>query len=248
MTSEWKKLAEDFEDGQRQDAVKAARRRFQRPDKTDWQWLADSLNHESIKWFIAAVFKGYPVPKRLFEPFLQAAIHETNPSFNRQFVEPCIASFGHRIVNEYLLDVVESDDGAAIAGAVAALYWANMAISFTGNVPEYTLEYATPETRAAFLELKDVWKRKRESFLRIFIANEDVAVRRQIIPSLVLDESKYGVNLKPFVDQAIAIAREHSDEYIRHRVEVQLGNEVLLRPLPDHKKESDEPKHKPREK
>ena len=188
------------------------------------------------------MFKDYPVPKRLLEPFLQAAIHETNPSFNRQFVEPCIASFGHRRVNEYLLDVVESDDGAAIAGAVAALYWANMAISFAGNVPEYTLEYATPETRAAFLELKDVWKRKRESFLRIFITNEDVAVRRQIIPSLVLDESKYGENLKPFVHQAVMIARGHSDEYIRHRVEVQLGNEQLLLPLPDHKGKGGESK------
>jgi hypothetical protein len=131
------------------------------------------------------------------------------------------------------LDIVEGQGNAEVAGAVAALYWANMRISFPGEAPQYTLEYATPESREAYLALDDVWRRKRETYLRIFVANENVNVRRQIIPSLKLDESLYPEELKPLVSQAIDLARSHEDEYIRHRVEVQLGNEHLLRPIPE---------------
>lgn len=233
MKEEWDNLASLYVSGDRDEAVRAARRNLQNPDGSDWQWLSSSLEDDRKKWFVAAVFHGYPVPKRLFADFLDAAINETNPSFNRQFVEPCVKSFGHRAVNEYLLSIVEGDDNAKIAGAVAALYWANMQIRFAGNVPQYTLEYATPESREAFMALHDVWQRKRETFLRVFVNNEDVTVRRQIIPSLSLEESAYPDYLKPLVQRAVEIARNHPDEYIRHRVEVQLGNERLLRPIPE---------------
>ncbi len=238
MTS-WRQLASEFYSGSKQDAVKDARGRLQNPEPSDWEWMEEALKDEQSKWFVASVFKSYPVPKRLVEPFLQTAIDETNPSFNRQFVEPVIESFGHRRVNEYLLDVVERGDDKAIAGAVAALYWANMKIAFAGEVPKYTLEYATPESRARVLELKDVWDRKRETYLRVFVSNDNVTVRRQVIPSLNLDEESYSLELKPLVQKAIEIARTHPDEYIRHRVEVQLGNERLLRPIPARSKEDE---------
>jgi hypothetical protein len=83
-----------------------------------------------------------------------------------------------------------------------------------------------------YLELEDVWLRRRSLLLREFVANGNVHVRRSIIPSLKLEESAYPDDLKPLVAQAIEIARNHEDEYIRHRVEVQLGNERLLKPLP----------------
>lgn len=229
----WRELSEQFEHSGKEDAVKNARSHLQNSTQEDWQWLSDALEDDKVKWFVAAVFRSYPVPKRLMSPFLQAAINESNPSFNRQFVEPVVESFGHRKVNEYLLAVVEGDDNDAIAGAVAALYWANMPVSFSGNVPAYTLEYATPDSRDRFLELKDVWERKRATYLQVFVSNEDVGVRRQIIPSLNLEENRYSDDLKLLVQQAIDIARSHPDDYIRHRVEVQLGNEKLLRPIPE---------------
>jgi hypothetical protein len=34
------------------------------------------------------------------------------------------------------------------------------------------------------------------------------------------------------VAQAVEIARNHDDDYIRHRVEVQLGKERWFKPLP----------------
>jgi hypothetical protein len=57
-------------------------------------------------------------------------------------------------VNEFLLDVVEERDDE-IAGAVAALYCANMQISFSGEGPQCTLAYATPECREAYWALDD---------------------------------------------------------------------------------------------
>lgn len=235
MTVDWHELAERFASGNIQGAVKVARQVLKNPTGLDWRWLIDGLEDGKTKWFVAAIFQRYPVPKRLFTPFLQAAIYEPNPSLNRQFVEPCIESFGHRPVNEYLLDVVEGCDNAAIAGAVAALYWANMQISFSGKVPAYTLEHTTPDSRLAFEKLNDVWQRKGAIYLKVFVSNENLDVRRQIIPSLRLDENTYSDELKPLVKQAIEIARNHDDDYIRHRVEVQLGNEQLLRPIPDRK-------------
>ena len=64
------------------------------------------------------------------------------------------------------------------------------------------------------------------------MSNQNVDVRRSIIPSLKLEKSAYPDALKPLIAEAIEIARNHDDDYIRHRVEVQLGNERLLKPLP----------------
>lgn len=232
MASLLSRIAEKFATGDRQSAVQQARQILKNPTDSDWRWLNNGLEEEETKRFVAAVFLRYPVPKRLFNPFLDAAIRETNPSTNRQFVQPCVDSFGHRRVNEYLLDVVEGNCDESIAGAVAVLYWANMQIAFSGKVRAYTLEHATSEFRTAYEALNDVWERKRSSYLRIFVSNQDLNVRRQIIPSLKLDENAYPDALKPLVNQAIAIARSHNDDYIRHRVEVQLGNEQLLQPIP----------------
>jgi hypothetical protein len=232
MIDEWERLAEQFSLGGREEAVHEARLLLRHADRSVWQWMSEALEHEQPRWFVAAVFRTSPVPKHLFEPLLMAAVNADNPSFNNQFVEPCIRSFGHRAVNEFLLALVEGNDNALITGAVAALYWAKIPLRFSGDVPAYTLQHATPESQQEYLKLTDVWRRKAEAYLRIFVTNEDLDVRRQIIPQLRLDESAYPDHLKPFVQRAIDIARSHPDEYIRHRVEVQLGNVSLLRPIP----------------
>lgn len=236
----WDELYQSFAAARRQNIkeeaariVSQARRQLATNTSDDWTKLGEFLRDDDRKWLLAEVFSTAPVPKRIFSAFIRAAICESNPSLNKYFVKPCIASYGHRKVNEALLEFVENGTAFEIAGAVAALYWANMSIQFSGNVPEYTLEYATADSRKAYLELNDVWDRKRRLYLQIFVTNEDLQVRRQIIPSLALKESAYPDDLKPLVAQAIDIARQHSDDYIRHRVEVQLGNEKLLKPLPD---------------
>jgi hypothetical protein len=211
--------------------------RVYHPSHEDIQWFIQALEDEQRKWFVAFIVKKAAggLPKRLkrvlLSPLIRAAVYERNPSLNRYFVEPCVAVFGYRQVIEALLDLVEQGSNFEKAGAVNALYWAGPRLSFI-NAPKYTLEYATPESRAAYEALADLQLRKRCLFLREFVSNPNLDVRRSIIPHLVLNPSCYADELKLLVLEAIEIARTHSDDYIRHRVEVQLGTERLLKPLP----------------
>ena len=80
-----------------------------------------------------------------------------------------------------------------------------------------------PSFNPSFIGYLDLRLRIRCHMLREFIDNTDLELRPRIIPMLVLDAKKYPEELRPLIAQAIAIARSHSDEYIRHRVEIQLG-------------------------
>lgn len=209
-----------------QPIVQEARRHLATATAEDWKTLRQALQHDERKWLVAAIFAQAPVPKRLFPAMIQAAIAEVNPSLNRYFVAPCLASYGYRPVNEALLAYVETGSNAEKAGAINALYWAQMPLTFP-------LEKTTPDSQCAYVELADLWQRKRVLFLQLFVTNPNLDVRRSLIPSLHLAEADYPAELQPLVAQAIQIARHHPDDYIRHRVEVQLGMEHLLYPLPE---------------
>ncbi|HVG43154.1 MAG TPA: hypothetical protein VM890_00435 [Longimicrobium sp.] len=201
------------EDAQRW--IQAARKRVGRNPPDDWQWLAEALADAERKWFVANVFKLHPVPRRLFGPMLRAGVLEPNPSSNRMFIEPCVESLGGRRVLEELLRYLESGSDAEKAGAVSALYWVR------GN----------PRNE----ELDDLRERFRCRMLREFVDNPDLNVRRRIIPMLHLVEPEaYPEELRPLIEVAVQVARSHPDEYIRHRVEVQLGaGGPLLMAIPD---------------
>jgi hypothetical protein len=183
--------------------MQAARKRMARNTPDDWQWLAESLAHPERKWFVAGVFELHPVPGRLLGPMLRAGVLEPSPSFNRDFIEPCVASLGARQVMEVLLRYLESGTDAEKAGAASALYW-------VGSNPRNE-------------DLDDLSQRLRCRMLREFVDNPDLNVRRRIIPMLRLEPDAYPEELRPLLPVAIRVARSHPDEYIRHRVEVQLG-------------------------
>ena len=86
--------------------------------------------------------------------------------------------------------------------------------------------------------LEDVWQQKRRLLLETFVATQSVEVRRSIIPGLNLDPVAYTDGHRRLVAEAIAIARTHEDEYIRHRVEIQLGGAGPFAPLPHRGKQS----------
>lgn len=212
---------------------RSAVRRISAPTSEDIPWMREALRHDERKWFVADLARrSGSLAEVFFAPMLDAAIGEVNPSLNRSFVEPCTSAFGLRRVNEYLLDVVESGTDFLKAGAVNALYWAQVLLSFPGDAPSFRIEHATPESRAAYEALADLWQRKRRLLLETFVTNTSVDVRRSIIPTLDLNSRNYPETHWPLVTLAIEIARGSGDDYIRHRVEVQLGNEKVLAPLP----------------
>jgi hypothetical protein len=141
---------------------------------------------------------------------LFAGVLEKNPSYNRDFIEPCVKSFGPETLLIQLLEYLESGSDEEKAGAASALYW-------VGGDDDSTA---------------DLRQRIRCQLLREFVHNSHLEVRRRIIPMLELRARKYPKDLRPLTRQAIDIARSHSDEYIRHRVEIQLGGCGPLLPLP----------------
>jgi len=208
------------------------------PAPEDERWLIEALGDRARKWFVAwAAGRADVLSESLFRPMLDTAIDEVNPSANRSFIEPCMHAFGPRRVNRYLLSVVQSGTDSRKAGAVNALYWAQVPLTFVGLPPEWTIEYATPESRAANEALADLQELKRKLLLATFVSNENLHVRRSIIPQLSLDPAHHAPSDRPLVAQAIAIGRGHPDTYIRERTEVQLGNSSLLPPLPEREPE-----------
>jgi hypothetical protein len=190
--------------------VKAARQLVSSIRAAGWSWLEEALNDDRRKWFVAAFFKSYPVPRRMLKPMLFAGVLEKNPSYNRDFIEPCVKSFGPETLLIQLLEYLESGSDEEKAGAASALYW-------VGGDDDSTA---------------DLRQRIRCQLLREFVHNSHLEVRRRIIPMLELRARKYPKDLRPLTRQAIDIARSHSDEYIRHRVEIQLGGCGPLLPLP----------------
>jgi hypothetical protein len=152
------------------------------PNDEDARWLIEALRQdgerrEGPKWCAASLFRqSESIAEVFFVPLLDAAVDEVDPSDNRSFVEPCMKHFGPRRVNEYLLSIVESGTDFRRAGAVNALYWSQVALSF-GILRVYddalslNLEQATAESRTAYMALQDVWERKKRLFLETFVAN-----------------------------------------------------------------------------
>jgi hypothetical protein len=192
--------------------MQAARQRVARYSPDDWRWLADALADPARNSFVALVFKFQAVPKRLMVSMVRAAVMSRNASAGRVFVTRCVESLGARRVLELLLRYMESGTDAEKAGAVSAVY------------------YAVHNPRGE--EVDGLRERIRCWMLREFIENPDLDLRRRIIPSLQLEPEAYPQELRPLVPAAIGVARSHPDPYIRHRVEVQLGAEGPLLPIP----------------
>lgn len=186
----------------------AARDRVKRNTPDDWRWLAEALGDPDRRHFVALVFRHQQLPKRLFAPMIRAAVTTPSPAASRWLIGPCARGYGGRRVLEHLLRYLEEGTDAEKAGAVSAMYWVQNA------------------------EAPDLWARIDGCMLREFVANADLEVRRQILPSLKLAPAAYPDELRPLVSRAIEIARSHPDEFIRHRVEVQLGANVPLTPIP----------------
>lgn len=196
------------------------RRRYNHFTVEDAIWVLDQLSNDSLDsdttCFIATLLEfAHGLPETFFPPLIRAAVYETNPSLNRYFVEPAVREFGTERVAEQLLQMLKSGTNFEKGGAANAIYWVR-AGSGRDTAP-----------------LSDIWQRIRDQLLAEFASNDDTQVRRCIIAKLSMKERDYSPGVRDLINVAIEIARNHPDDYIRHRIEVQLGNESLLRLLPD---------------
>ena len=205
----WEVATQALDNAAEEAAVTAARRCLNKSGSAGWQWLEAGLRDGRRNGFAAEVVSALTLPRRLFEPFLMAAVYEKNPSFNRFLIEPCVKAAGAPRVLERLLAYLVSGSAAEQAGAASALYW----------------------VRTKEVECTELLRRIHGQMLDTFIATDDVEVRRRVLPLLQLRESLQTSEAAK-AGEVIRIARGHADEYLRHRVEVQLGNTTTFAPLP----------------
>ncbi|MEJ8636195.1 hypothetical protein [Streptomyces sp. MS2.AVA.5] len=168
----------------------------------------------------SACLGGLTLSEESFDTLVKAAVHDPDPSFNRQFLEPALNAFGQRRVQSALLAYLRTGTDHERAGAARAWYWSALPPRMPLVRAENPGAIGQPEPadRAAVVA---EWN---ETALREFVRNEDVDVRRCILPGLSLRKSAHPAELHDLVDAAVAIARSHPDDYIRHRVEHQVGN------------------------
>lgn len=158
-----------------------------------------------------------PVPDEWYEPLIRAAGHEPDPSFVRDLVQPAVSAFGRRRVRLGLLAHLETGSAPDAAGAARAWYWTIVPLRYLAGAHTPTSE--SVEERARYGDLD---RRYADTALRRFVADDDLDLRRCLLPGLDLAPEAYPAGLRPLVTRAVEIARGSHDEYLRHRVEIQV--------------------------
>ncbi|MFG2304599.1 hypothetical protein [Actinacidiphila glaucinigra] len=167
-----------------------------------------------------ACLRGTALSEESFDALLRAAVHDPDPSFNRQFVEPALNAFGYARVRKALLGYLRTGTDHERAGAARAWYWSALPL----RMPHVRAVDPGSVDRAGTDGARAVVAEWNEAALREFVGNEQLEVRRCILPGLPLRKSAYPTELHGLVDTAVALARSHPDAYIRHRVEHQVGD------------------------
>ncbi len=182
--------------------------------RPSWRHRARREIGKAVTRHTTKVPEAGSVPEEWFEPLLRATVHEPDPSLNRQLVEPLIAAYGHRRVRLALIAHLDTGTAPDAAGAARAWYW-------THRAPRSPR--AIPENGAAREALSELNRRYRHTALRRFVTEDDLDLRRCILPGLPLDPQMYPHAMHDLVTQAVRIARTSPDDYLRHRVELQVA-------------------------
>jgi hypothetical protein len=87
-------------------------------------WFISSLNQSPNKWFVAKVMAlAAPVPQSMFDPLVLAALLEPNPSATRNFIEPCVRSFGTQAVRNRIKALSNEPGVTQNNGVENTTYW-----------------------------------------------------------------------------------------------------------------------------
>ncbi len=165
-------------------------------------WCRRALNDAVIKWAVAAIFLKLPDhSKPLAKDLLAAGMRELNPSFNRQFLEPVKLRESWPRIVEWMIEIAESGGDLEIGGVSRAAYWLQ----------------PRGQAHDASSKRLDSW------MLAAFCRSDDLVAQRSLMPGLHFDAESLNEEAIPLIDEALEKARNSPDEYIRHRLAVQLG-------------------------
>lgn len=208
-----------------QKVVADASSHFVELDDNGMRWLQVSLTDEKRKFFAAALLVGAPaISENLYQPLLHAAVYETSPLRVQAFMEPLVKAFTVKRVYQNLIDYIEKGTDFEKAGAVNALHWVGERKS--------SGESGRHRPDMGMMSLDDY---RRMLYMNTFINNHDLDVRRSIITYVDMDPFTANAPMKELIEKVTKLARAHPDEYIRHRIEVQLGRSPSAYSLPARK-------------
>lgn len=178
---------------------------------------------------VLGVIRCIPADLVLFA--LRMAVEEPDPSYNRLYVETAVRGLGAYEVCLRLLEVMRTGTNYEKAGALNALYWA-VSSAFDREEGYFFKEGVandSPERSAMHKQIVDEMMRLA---LIEFVINEDLDLRRSFVRWVSADESKYPDVLRPKVTEAVQIALNHPDQFIRQHMQRQLNPDGLIAPLP----------------
>ncbi|WP_431727359.1 hypothetical protein [Verrucosispora sp. TAA-831] len=130
-------------------------------------------------------------PEELFEPLMRAAVYEPDPSHTQRHIRPALAAFGRRRVQTRLLEYLRTGTTYEIIGAADAWYCSYLRVA--GSEVE---DDPCTDLRRDF----------QETGLRIYLANDDPAVRHHLISLLNLRADKNPPELRPLVAKVLRVA------------------------------------------
>jgi hypothetical protein len=193
----------------------------------DWahcmNWLDVALRDEQRKYFVAALYNEVLLlPEALYQSMIRAAVYELNPLLPTTFVKAAVNAFGPERVSQTLMEYLEKGTDFEKAGAVNALHW-------TGDQGSKS---ESGRQRPVSPEMMKLLDHRRLIYLQTFVKNPDIDLRRAIITHADLEELGASIALDDLIQKVIKICRASNDEYIRNRVEVQLGRARSVYPLP----------------
>jgi hypothetical protein len=217
------------------------------------------LKHNEKKWFVVNLFSKLDIiPEQLFQPFIEAAIHETNPSANRYFIEPCLRVFGFERVFESLNLHFQNGNNDTKIGVCKAYYWARSPLVSVskGDGPCETKGYhlkwnghyysdydrdkgthyemTASEVSKCEIVLKTLRKARRKLLLEEFLKNKDTDVRYQIKLRLPDDISSFSSENKALANLYFKVLAKdnvpdnYADLQLKKRLGI-FGNNKLIR-------------------
>lgn len=87
-------------------------------------WFKSALSQSPSKWFVARVMAlATPVPHSMLDPLVLAALLEPNPSATKNFIEPCVRSFGAKTVKNRIQALSNEPGVRQNKGVENATYW-----------------------------------------------------------------------------------------------------------------------------
>ncbi|XXX74175.1 hypothetical protein WMF30_41680 [Sorangium sp. So ce134] len=240
---DWRRLAEQFLDThgiRSMEEIEArvgpldglaspeALRAFQACAEADAAELSLLLRDRRLRLFVKLLmFATETVPAPLVADAVRAAVDTDNPSFNQHFVWACTIAHGRRPVLNELLKICESGSNREKHGVAGAVYWAVVPREDTTLWPFFkeTARQLPPDE-----PIDDLLARFEDWAVAEFVRNPDLDVRRSLVFYLTRGKERH----PDLTDAAIAIAREHEDDFIRHRIRADLGESRLFpcKPMP----------------